>query len=112
MPVNVYGRNEGEDAEHSLLARIKSYVACAPDGYGGVIVQQSTEDADAEVWNNVYSDPNTQSLLESGRLAFELKVGQGAKPGLGGMTVLDTATAQRLAEVFTMDNVFGPDSNR
>ena len=29
----------------------------APDELGGVVVQQSTEDADAEVWNLVYSDP-------------------------------------------------------
>ena len=112
MPVNGYGRVDGEDAEHSLLTRIKSYSACAADGYGGVVVQQSTEDADAEVWNIVYSDPGTQPLLESGRLAFELKVGQGAKPGLGGMTLVDRAAAARLAEAFTMDPVFGPRSER
>jgi hypothetical protein len=110
MPVNGYGRIE-EDAQRSLLARISAYQACALDGCGGVAVQQSTEDADAEVWNLVYSDPNVQPLLESGRLAFELKVGQGAKPGLGGMTVLDTATAARLGDAFTMDRVFGGGSD-
>jgi glutamate synthase domain-containing protein 2 len=109
MPVNGYGRVE-EEAERSLLARITAYAEHALDGWGGVVVQQSTEDADAEVWNAVYSDPNVQSLLESGRLAFELKVGQGAKPGLGGMTVLDAVTATRLADVFTIDPVFGPGS--
>jgi hypothetical protein len=112
MPVNGYGRIDMDDAERSLLARIKSYAACAMDGFGGVVVQQSTEDADAEVWNVVYSDPNTQPLLESGRLAFELKVGQGAKPGLGGMTLIDRASADRLAEAFTMDAVFGAGSDR
>jgi hypothetical protein len=112
MPVNGYGRIDLEDVERSLLARIKSYAACALDGFGGVVVQQSTEDADAEVWNVVYSDPNTQPLLESGRLAFELKVGQGAKPGLGGMTLIDRASADRLAEAFTMDPVFGDGSDR
>jgi hypothetical protein len=110
MPVNGYGRIE-EDAERSLLGRISAYAAHALDGYGGVVVQQSTEDADAEVWNLVYSDPNTQQLLESGRLAFELKVGQGAKPGLGGMTVLATAVAARLTDVFTIDQVFGSGSD-
>jgi glutamate synthase domain-containing protein 2 len=105
MPVNGYGRIEA-DAERSLLGRISAYVAHALDGYGGVVVQQSTEDADAEVWNLVYSDPNVAPLLESGRLAFELKVGQGAKPGLGGMTLLDTAAAARLADAYTMDPVF------
>jgi methylamine---glutamate N-methyltransferase subunit C len=108
MPVNGYGRLEHE-AQRSLLGRISAYAAAALDGYGGVVVQQSTEDADAEVWNLVYSDPNVSSLLESGRLAFELKVGQGAKPGLGGMTLLDEAAAARLASAFTMDPVYrGP----
>jgi len=55
---------------------------------------------------------SVQPLLESGRLAFELKVGQGAKPGLGGMTVLDAATATRLADMFTIDPVFGGGSTR
>jgi methylamine---glutamate N-methyltransferase subunit C len=107
MPVNGYGRIEEGRAERSLLARISAYAEHALDGYGGVVVQQSTEDADAEVWNLVYSDPNVQPLLESGRLAFELKVGQGAKPGLGGMTVVDAVTATRLADAFTIDPVFG-----
>jgi isopentenyl diphosphate isomerase/L-lactate dehydrogenase-like FMN-dependent dehydrogenase len=107
MPVNGYGRIEEAQAERSLLPRITAYAEHALDGCGGVVVQQSTEDADAEVWNLVYSDPNVQPLLESGRLAFELKVGQGAKPGLGGMTVLDAVTATRLADAFTIDPVFG-----
>jgi methylamine---glutamate N-methyltransferase subunit C len=105
-PVNGYGRLTGA-AGRSLLGRISSYAAEVPDGCGGVAVQQSTEDADAEVWNLVYSDPNTRQLLESGRLAFELKVGQGAKPGLGGMTLLDTATAAGLADAYTMDPAVG-----
>lgn len=109
-PVNGYGRLE-KGAQESLLTRITAYLEHVPDGLGGVIVQQSTEDADAEVWNLVYSDPNAQALLESGRLAFELKVGQGAKPGLGGMTMLDTPAAARLASAFTIDPIFGPGSD-
>ncbi|MFL6124049.1 glutamate synthase-related protein, partial [Actinophytocola sp.] len=92
--------------ERGLLGRIRAYAEAAPDGLGGVVVQQSTEDADAEVWNLVYSDPNAAGLLESGRLGFELKVGQGAKPGLGGMTVLDAAAAARLAGAFAVDPLF------
>jgi hypothetical protein len=106
MPVNGSGRIQG-NAERSLLGRTGAYAEHALDGWGGVVVQQSTEDADAEVWNLVYSDPSAQPLLESGRLAFELKVGQGAKPGLGGMTVVDTVTAARLADAYTIDPVFG-----
>ena len=107
--VNGYGRIE-EHAQRSLLTRMTAYAEHALDGCGGVVVQQSTEDADAEVWNLAYSDPNVQTLLDSGRLAFELKVGQGAKPGLGGMTVLDAAAAPRLASSYTIDPVFGADS--
>ena len=73
----------------SPLCRIEAYTAELADGRGGVVVQQSTEDADAEVWHLVYRDARTRPLLESGRLAFEVKVGQGATPGLGGTTVLD-----------------------
>ncbi|MDX6282023.1 MAG: hypothetical protein QOH03_3094, partial [Kribbellaceae bacterium] len=106
MPMNSYGRLE-EDAERSLLGRISAYQAEALDGYGGVVVQQSTEDADAEVWNLVYSDPNALSLLETGRLAFELQVGQGAKPGLGGMTLMGAEAAERLADAYLLDPVVG-----
>ncbi|WP_020387414.1 glutamate synthase-related protein [Kribbella catacumbae] len=106
MPVNSYGRLEA-DAEQSLLGRISAYQKEALDGYGGVVVQQSTEDADAEVWNLVYSDPNVLPLLQSGRLAFELKVGQGAKPGLGGMTLVGAGAAERLADAYLLDPVLG-----
>jgi glutamate synthase domain-containing protein 2 len=112
VPVNGYGRVDGDVGARSLLGRIAAYAGALPDRLGGLVVQQSTEDADAEVWNLVYSDPSAGPLLESGRLGFELKVGQGAKPGLGGMTVLDPAAAARLDEAFAMDAVFGPGADR
>ncbi|MGW4648428.1 glutamate synthase-related protein [Kitasatospora sp. NPDC004289] len=111
VPMSGYGRT-GEQTRRTALARIAAYLEELPYGLGGVAVQQSTEDADAEVWNLVYSDPSTQPLLESGRLAFELKVGQGAKPGLGGMTVLDRAAAAAVDEQFALDEVFGPEADR
>ncbi|MEV7325698.1 glutamate synthase-related protein [Streptomyces sp. NPDC093970] len=111
VPVHGYGRLAGPQdpdgpdhgAATTLLGRLRAYSGELPDGLGGVAVQQSTEDADAEVWNLVYSDPAARPLLDSGRLAFELKTGQGAKPGLGGMTVLDAATATRLADRYGLD---------
>lgn len=106
VPVAGYGRT-GPDAAGSMLARLRRYAGAVPDGLGGVAVQQSTQDADAEVWNLVYSDPGAAGLLESGRLAFELKIGQGAKPGLGGMTVVDARAAGELGGQFTIDPVFG-----
>ncbi|MER8120171.1 glutamate synthase-related protein [Streptomyces sp. NPDC094031] len=109
-PVNGTGRL-GEREGRTLLGRIAAYQD-ALEGAGGVAVQQSTEDADAEIWNLVYSDPSVQPLLEAGRLAFELKVGQGAKPGLGGMTVVDAADAERLQEQYAVEPVLGEGISR
>lgn len=111
VPMHGYGRDAGEPApDHGLLGRIRAYADAVPDGLGGVVVQQSTEDADAEVWNLVYSDPFATRLLDSGRLAFELKVGQGAKPGLGGMTVLSRGAAAAVSGQYAMDEAFGRDT--
>ena len=80
----------------SFLERLREYVDHLPAIRGGLIVQQSVEDANSELWNHVYSEPELQPLLENGRLGFELKLGQGAKPGLGGLTLMDPQEAQRL----------------
>lgn len=109
VPVNGF-RAAADSGVSPLLGRIAAYTAAADDEHGGVVVQQSTEDADAEVWNLVYSDPVSEPLLATGRLAFELKVGQGAKPGLGGLTVLGREAGDRVAEQYAMDPVFGADS--
>jgi isopentenyl diphosphate isomerase/L-lactate dehydrogenase-like FMN-dependent dehydrogenase len=111
MPIAGYGRS-GEQSGRTVLDRIRAYTGELSDGVGGLAVQQSTEDADAEVWNLVYSDPSAQPLLESGRLAFELKTGQGAKPGLGGLTVLDTADARRVDDQYAIEPVYGTDADR
>ncbi|MEU5473673.1 glutamate synthase-related protein [Streptomyces lydicus] len=111
LPVSGYGRpgtaSDGGGNAAGLLRRIRAYADELPDGVGGIAVQQSTEDADAEVWNLVHSDPHVQPLLASGRLAFELKVGQGAKPGLGGMTLVDAAEADRLADRYRVQDTLG-----
>ncbi|WP_117212773.1 glutamate synthase-related protein [Allorhizocola rhizosphaerae] len=104
VPVHGYRRN---GAGSAILARIREYMDACDDATGGVVVQQSTEDADCEVWHLIYTDPTVQPLLESGRLAFELKIGQGAKPGLGGMTVVGAQEAQRLAGRFAVREVLG-----
>jgi methylamine---glutamate N-methyltransferase subunit C len=115
VPMHGYGRlpacqshsSESNRQTAGLLGRIRAYAEAVPDGAGGVVVQQSTEDADAEVWNLVYSDPAATQLMATGRLAFELKTGQGAKPGLGGMTVLPRAVAAGVAEQYCVDDAFG-----
>jgi hypothetical protein len=115
VPVGGYGRLDEDRSAASLLARIEAYLdggrQAGTEAEGGVVVQQSTHDADAEVWNLVYSDPGAAPLLESGRLAFELKVGQGAKPGLGGLTLLNREAAARLSEEFAIGEVYGPESD-
>jgi methylamine---glutamate N-methyltransferase subunit C len=107
VPTNGNGRRDEQFGIGALLARLRAYAEHAPRGLGGVVVQQSTEDADAEIWNLTYSDPAATDLLDSGRLAFELKIGQGAEPGLGGMTVVP-----RTAEQYTVDDVFGEDADQ
>jgi hypothetical protein len=106
VPVNGYGRLD-PTAGRGLVDRITAYADTVPDRVGGVVIQQSTEDADAEVWNLVYSDPTARVLLDSGRLGFELKVGQGAKPGLGGMTLVGRDRADRLVKQFALEEVYG-----
>ncbi|WP_330172414.1 glutamate synthase-related protein [Streptomyces sp. NBC_01498] len=110
VPVHGYRTGAARTAPSAITARVRAYLDECPGDAGGVVVQQSTEDADSEVWNLLYSDPATQPLLESGRLAFELKIGQGAKPGLGGMTVVDEADAERLGRRFAVRDVLGPGS--
>lgn len=105
VPVSGYGRMADEE-QSSLLRRLTEYTKRAADDLGGVIVQQSTEDADAEVWNLVYSDPASEPLLASGRLAFELKVGQGAKPGIGGMTLIPRERAAHLSAQYDILDIY------
>ena len=107
VPMRGYGRMSDDQPGRGLVDRIRAYAEVAPAGQGGVVVQQSTEDADAEVWNLVYSDPYATGLLDDGRLAFELKVGQGAKPGLGGMTVLTRTAADAVRRRYTIDDALG-----
>jgi hypothetical protein len=108
VPVGGYGRL-GDSTQASLLSRIAAYLE-AGGHEGGVVVQQSTQDADAEVWNLLYSDPTASRLLEAGRLAFELKVGQGAKPGLGGLTLLGREAAGRVADQYRTGEIYGPEA--
>jgi glutamate synthase domain-containing protein 2 len=106
VPVDGY-RGNGHSADRFLLRTLEAYAEEADDGRGGVVIQQSTEDADAEVWNLVYSDPRAADLVQSGRLGFELKLGQGAKPGLGGMTLVSEESATRLQGRYRKEELAG-----
>lgn len=103
-PMNGF-RSSGDEHRKGLLERIHAYLEELPDGLGGVCVQQSTEDANSEVWNHVYSDPAVTALITSGRLVFELKVGQGAKPGLGGLTMISEDAASGLDDQYAIERL-------
>ncbi|MCS6784617.1 MAG: glutamate synthase-related protein [Candidatus Caldarchaeum sp.] len=83
--------------------RIMAYLDNLRDGFGGVFIQQSVEDAYDELWNRVYSDPDITPYIYEGKVAFEVKLGQGAKPGLGGETFVERETALRLSEKYSFD---------
>lgn len=80
VPVNGY-RAASDSGSSPLLGRIAAYTAAADDEHGGVVVQQSTEDADAEVWNQVYSDPVSEPLLATGRLRLRTEGRPGCQAG-------------------------------
>lgn len=79
----VRGYDEPTTDQPSLKDRTRAYLSRL-DGAGGIAFQQSVEDAHGELWNRLYSDPELSDDLEAGRVGFEIKAGQGAKPGLGG----------------------------
>ena len=103
-PMNGF-RAGGDDQRKGLLERIQAYVEELPDGLGGLCVQQSTEDANSEVWNQVYSDPAVDRLITTGRLVFEMKVGQGAKPGLGGLTMINEGAVAGLDDQYAIERL-------
>ena len=70
----------------SFKQRLFAYLDHLKGPHGGVVVQQSVEDAFDELWNKIYTDPDVEPYIRKGLVAFEVKLGQGAKPGLGGET--------------------------
>ncbi len=84
----------------SLKERLMAYLESMEDGYGGVIIQQSVEDAYDELWNRIYSDVDLEPYFEEGFMGFEIKVGQGAKPGLGGEVKVPRELALKLKDKY------------
>lgn len=80
----------------SFKQRLFAYLDYIEGGYGGVVIQQSVEDAFDELWNKVYTDPDVEPFVRKGLVGFEIKLGQGAKPGLGGETKVTPEVARDL----------------
>ncbi len=85
--------------------RVLTYLEAAKDGVGGVTIQQSVEDAYDELWNRVYSDPDIEPYIERGMVGLEVKIGQGAKPGLGGEVKVSRDEALRLREKYHIQEI-------
>src|SRR3990170_1619441 len=80
----------------SFKQRLFAYLDHLKGPHGGVVVQQSVEDAFDELWNKIYTDPDVEPFVRKGLVAFEVKLGQGAKPGLGGETKVSREVAREL----------------
>ncbi len=80
----------------SFKQRLFAYLDALQGRDGGVVIQQSVEDAFDELWNKVYTDPDVEPFVQKGLVAFEVKLGQGAKPGLGGETKVSREVARSL----------------
>lgn len=80
----------------SFKERLFAYLDHLATDVGGVVIQQSVEDATDELWNKVYTDPDVEPYVRKGLVAFEVKLGQGAKPGLGGETKVSREQARAL----------------
>jgi glutamate synthase (NADPH) GltB2 subunit (EC 1.4.1.13) len=83
----------------SFKERVMAYLTNM-DKYGGVFIQQNVEDAYDEHWNKVYSDKDLEPYIDEGRVAFEIKIGQGAKPGLGGVIKMRREDAVKVREKY------------
>ena len=80
----------------SFKQRLFAYLEHLDGTHGGAVIQQSVEDASDELWNKVYTDPDVEPYIKKGLVAFEVKLGQGAKPGLGGETKVPRDVARSL----------------
>lgn len=100
----VWGYSKREKpSQPCFKERVMTYLNNLPDEFGGVFIQQSVEDAYDELWNRVYSDPDITDYIHEGKVGFEIKLGQGAKPGLGGETFVERKTAIRLSDKYAFD---------
>jgi len=101
----VWGYSERvKPSQPCFKERVMTYLENLGDnGKGGVFIQQNVEDAYDELWNRVYSDPDITPYIDKGLVGFEIKLGQGAKPGLGGETFVERSLAIKLADKYVFD---------
>ncbi len=94
----IRGYDERLTKQPSFKERALAYLENLKDGYGGLVIQQSVEDENLKLWEKVYTDPDFDRYVEEGLIAFEIKAGQGAKPGLGGEVLVSREVAMRIKD--------------
>jgi len=97
---SIRGYDERLTKQPSFKERAFSYLRNLNDGYGGLVIQQSVEDENLKLWERVYTDPDFDPYIEEGLIAFEIKIGQGAKPGLGGEVLVSRDVALRIKDSY------------
>jgi glutamate synthase domain-containing protein 2 len=100
----VHGYERRLSGHPSFKERALAYLENVEGGFGGLVIQQSVEDANFELWKKVYSDPDFDEYIRKGLVGFEIKCGQGAKPGLGGEIMVTREVALRLRDRFHLSD--------
>jgi len=98
--VNMRGYDRRTTNQPCLKERILKYFEHLNEDYGGLVIQQNVEDANYELWNKIYSDKDLDEYIERGLIGFEIKAGQGAKPGLGEEVKVKRNLALKLKHIF------------
>lgn len=93
----IRGYDERLTGQPSFKERALAYLE-SMKGYGGLVIQQSVEDENVKLWEKVYTDPDFDPYIEEGLIGFEIKAGQGAKPGLGGEVLVSREVALRIKD--------------
>ncbi len=98
------GYDERLTDQPSFKERAFAYLRNLKEGYGGLVIQQSVEDENGKLWEKVYTDPELDPYIEEGLIAFEIKAGQGAKPGLGGEVLASRDVALRIKDYYVPED--------
>ncbi len=94
---SIRGYDERLTDQPSFKERALTYLKNMQGG-GGLVIQQSVEDENMKLWEKVYTDPDFDQYIEEGLVGFEIKAGQGAKPGLGGEVLVTREVALRIKD--------------
>jgi hypothetical protein len=84
-----------------LLDRALAYLDNLED-YGGLVIQGNLEDRNAGLFELIMSSKELEDAIQNKKIAFEIKLGQGAKPGLGGEVMIGRKRAKELKKHYAI----------